>query len=189
MKRSPATQFTRLVQCFFADHLTQQKNVSPQTVLAYRDAFRLLFAYLQHRYHKAPIQLTLADLKANTLLGFLDHLEKVRHNTVRTRNARWAAIRSFLRYALAVGAPEDLPEMQQALSIPLKRCAQRMLGFLSRVEVQAILEALTTETWSGQRDRVLFQVLYNTGARVSEILEARVEHLRDDQSLQVFGKG
>jgi integrase/recombinase XerD len=189
MKRSPVTQFAQLVQCFFVEHLTQQKNVSPQTVLAYRDAFRLLFAYLQHRYHKAPSQLTLLDLKAKTLLGFLDHLEKVRHNTVRTRNARWAAIRSFLRYALALGSPEDLPELQKALNIPLKRCAQRMLGFLSRAEVQAILEALPTETWSGQRDRVLFQVLYNTGARVSEILEARVEHLRDDQSLHVFGKG
>jgi integrase/recombinase XerD len=189
MKPSPVTQFARLVQCFFAEHLTQQKNVSPQTVLAYRDAFRLLFAYLQHRYHKAPSQLTLVDLNAHALLGFLDHLEKVRHNTVRTRNARWAAIRGFLRYALAVSVPEDLPELQKALNIPLKRCAQRMLGFLSRAEVQAILETLPTETWSGQRDRVLFQVLYNTGARVSEILEARVEHLRDDQSLQVFGKG
>jgi site-specific recombinase XerD len=92
MKSSSTSEFVRLVQGFFADHLTQQKNVSPRTVMAYRDSFRLLFAYMQRHRRKAPTQLTLADLKATTLLGFLEDLEQVRHNTVRTRNARWAPL-------------------------------------------------------------------------------------------------
>jgi site-specific recombinase XerD len=189
MKSSPTSEFVRLVQGFFAEHLTQQKNVSPRTVTAYRDSFRLLFAYMQRHRRKAPTQLTLADLKANTLLGFLEDLEQVRHNTVRTRNARWAAIRSFLRYAQATAAPEQLGEVQKALAIPLKRCARKMLGFLTRTEVQAVLEAPDANGWSGQRDRVMFQLLFNTGARVSEIIEVRVEHLGEDGSLQIFGKG
>ena len=168
MKSSPTSEFVRLVRGFFAEHLTHQRNVSPRTVIAYRDSFRLLCAYLQRHHHKAPTQLTLADLKATTLLGFLDDLEQVRHNTVRTRNARWAAVRSFLRYAQATAAPEQLAELQKALAIPLKRCARKMLGFLTCAEVQAVIEAPDPARWSGQRDRALFQSLFNTGARVSE---------------------
>jgi integrase/recombinase XerD len=126
MKSSPTSEFVRLVRGFFAEHLTQQRNVSPQTVIAYRDSFRLLFAYLQRHHHKAPTQLTLADLRATILLGFLEDLEQVRHNTVRTRNARWAAVRSFLRYAQATAAPEQLAELQKASAIPLKRCARKL---------------------------------------------------------------
>lgn len=177
MKSSPTSEFARLVRSFFAEHLTRQRNVSPRTVTAYRDSFRLLLSYLQQHLHRAPTQLSLADLKATTLLGFLKDLEQVRHNTVRTRNARWAALRSFLRYAQTTAAPEQLAELQQALAIPFKQCARKMLGFLTSAEVQAVIEAPDPARWSGQRDRVLFQSLFNTGARVSEIIEARVEVL------------
>jgi integrase/recombinase XerD len=189
MNRSSTAQFAALVQSFFTEHLTQQKNVSPRTVASYRDAFRLLFGYLQKRHGKRPTQLAMADLKAPTLLGFLEYLEKVRHNTIRTRNARWAALRSFLQYALAVEGPDQLGQVRGALAIPLKRCSRKMLGFLSREEVQAVLQAPAAGTWSGQRDRLLLQLLYNTGARVSEIIGVRVEDLRDDRSLQLLGKG
>ncbi len=189
MKSSPASEFVRLVRDFFAEHLTRQRNVSPRTIIAYRDTFRLLLAYLQRRYRKAPTRVTLADLKATTLLGFLEDLEHSRHNTVRTRNARWAGIRSFLRYAQTRATPEQLAELEKALAIPLKRCARKMVGFLTCAEVQAIIEAPDPTRWSGQRDRVLFQALFNTGARVSEIIEVRVEHLREDRSLELFGKG
>jgi site-specific recombinase XerD len=189
MKSSPASEFVRLVRDFFAEYLTRQRNVSPRTIIAYRDSFRVLLAYLQRRYRKAPTRVTLADLKATTLLGFLEDLEHGRHNTVRTRNARWAAIRSFLRYAQTRATPEQLAELQKALAIPLKRCARKMVGFLTCAEVQAVIEAPNPTRWSGQRDRVLFQALFNTGARVSEIIEVRVEHLREDRSLELFGKG
>jgi len=189
MKRCPSDQFALLLQSFFTEYLTQQKNVSPQTVAAYRDTFRLLLGYLYKHHRKSPVRLSMADLKATTILRFLDHLERVRHNSVRTRNARWAAIRSFLQYALTQADPEAHAELRKALAIPLKRCPKRMLGFLTTAEVEAVLAAPAADTWSGRRDRVLFQLLYNTGARVSEIIELRVEHLREDHSLQLLGKG
>ena len=189
MNRFSSKQFVRLVQRFFTEHLIQQKNASPLTIAAYRDAFRLLFDYLQKRHRKVPTQLSMADLNATILLRFLEYLENVRHNSIRTRNARWAAIRSFLKYALAVGGPEQLAHLHQALAIPLKRCSSKMLDFLSRDEIQAVLQAPTAGTWSGQRDRLLFQLLHNTGARVSEIIAVRVKDLRDDRSLQLLGKG
>jgi site-specific recombinase XerD len=138
---------------------------------------------------KARTQLSMADFKATILLQFLEYLENVRHNSIRTRNARWAAIRSFLKYALAVGGPEHLAHLHQALAIPLKRYSSKMLDFLSLDEIQAVLQAPTAETWSGQRVRLLFQLLYNTGARLSEIIAVRVKDLRDDRSLQLLGKG
>ena len=189
MKRCPSDKFAQLLQSFFTGYLTQQKNVSPQTVAAYRDAFRLLLGYLYKHDRKSPARLCMADLKATTLLRFLDHLERVRHNSIRTRNARWAAIRSFLQYALTQADPEAHAELRKALAIPLKRCSKRMVGFLTPTEVKAVLAAPSADTWSGRRDRVLLQLLYNTGARVSEIIELRVEHLREDHSLQLLGKG
>jgi site-specific recombinase XerD len=99
---------------------------------------------------------------------------------------RWAAIRSFLNYALAVEGPEQLAHLHQALAITLKRCSNKMLECMTRDEMQAVLQAPDAGTWSGQRDRLLFQLLYNTGARVSEIIAVRVKDLRDYRSLQLL---
>ncbi len=189
MKRSPATEFAVLIQRFFTEYLTEQKNVSPRTVAAYRDTFRLFIGYMQTRQKKLPTQLKLADFSGANLLGFLDHLEKVRHNTIRTRNARWAAIRAFLHYAIACQAPVGVSEAQRALAIPLKRYPRKILGFLSREEMDAILKAPSENNWSGRRDHVLFRCYYNTGARVSELLQVRVDHVRNDGSVQLIGKG
>ena len=98
--RKPAPpSFATLVQSFFAEHLTQQRALSPQTVAAYRDAFVLFLDFAQARLHKTPMTLLLADLTPALILDFLDHLERDRHNTVRSRNARLAALRSFLKFA------------------------------------------------------------------------------------------
>ena len=98
--RKPAPpSFATLVQSFFAEHLTQQRALSPQTVAAYRDAFVLFLAFAQARLHKTPTTLSLADLTPALILDFLDHLERDRHNTVRSRNARLAALRTFLKFA------------------------------------------------------------------------------------------
>ena len=188
--RLSAPTFPALVQEFFCDRLIQQRNASSQTVASYRDTFRLLLGYLQQIRRKQPAALTLADLDAPTILAFLQHLEKKRRNTIRTRNVRFAAIRSFMKYA-AVRDPASLPIIQRVLAIPLKRFPRPALRYLSRDEVAAILDVPDASTWSGQRDRMLFMLLYNTGARVSEVIALRRADVRLDasRSIQLTGKG
>ncbi len=144
--------FSTLLQRFFVEHLGRQRAVSPRTIAAYRDTFRLLLRFAEGRIGKAPTALALIDLDARLILGFLDHLEKDRKNSARSRNARLAALRSFLKYA----AHYDLTALaviEQALAIPMKRFDRPVLGFLSRQEMQAIIEVPDPRTWAGQRDR------------------------------------
>jgi site-specific recombinase XerD len=165
--------FATLVQRFFGEHLTQHRSVSPRTVAAYRDTFRLLLLFAERHIGKTPVTVALADLDAALVLAFLDHLEHDRGNGARTRNARLAAIRSFLGYA----AHHDLaalPVIERTLAVPVKRFDRPTLGFLSREEMQAVLDAPDTRSWVGQRDRALLTTLYNTGARVSELVGLRV---------------
>jgi site-specific recombinase XerD len=183
-----APSFAALVQDFFCQRLVQQQNASARTVESYRDTFCLLLGFLQQRRRKPPT--ALADLDAPTIAAFLDHLETERHNSVRTRNARLAAVRSFLKYA-ALRDPAALPTIQRVLAIPMKRFARPALCFLSKDEVTAILEAPDATTWSGQRDRVLFALLYNTGARVSEVIALHPADvaLAPSRHVRVTGKG
>src|SRR6202050_4032355 len=132
--------FPSLLQRFFIEHLGQQRAVSPRTITAYRDTFRLLLGFAEATIGKTPAVFTLADLDAKLILGFLDHLEKTRKNTVRSRNARLAALRSFLKFA----AHHDLTALaviEQALAVPMKKFDRPMLGFLTRPEMQAGLDA------------------------------------------------
>lgn len=165
--------FSTLLQRFFIEHLGRQRAVSPRTIAAYRDTFRLLLKFAETTISKAPTTFTLADLNAKLILDFLDHLERNRNNGTRSRNARLAALRSFLKYA----AHYDLTALgviEQALAIPMKRFDRPLLGFLSRQEMQAILDAPDHDSWAGRRDRALFNFLYNTGARVSEAIGLRI---------------
>jgi integrase/recombinase XerD len=160
-----------LVQTFFCDYLIKQRDLSPRTVSAYRDTFRLLLSFLQRACGKRPDQLMLSNLTAAQLLAFLQYLEEERGNCVRTRNLRLAALRSFFRYVGACEGPEMIAQTQRIMAVPLKRFARPLLGFLSQSEVQALLE-VTDNSWSGRRDHLLFLFLYNTGARVSEALSS-----------------
>lgn len=179
-----------LLQAFFLERLVAQRNASPRTVTAYRDSFRLLLQFAQGHLGKAPERLELTDLDAPLVLAFLDHLERQRHNTIRSRNARLAAIRSFAHYA-ALNDPTALPGFQRVLAIPMKRFAKPLLGYLSKDEVQALLDAPPADRWSGQRDRIMFATLYNTGARVSELTGLRVGDVVLDGSacVRLHGKG
>lgn len=187
---SAAARFAALVQGFFCQHLIQQRNASAQTIASYRDTFRLLLGYLQNVRKKQPSAIRLVDLDAPVVAAFLDHLEHKRHNGIRTRNTRFAAIRSFLRYATAL-EPASLPMIQRVLAMPLKRFSRRLVGYLSRDEVKSILDAPEASTWSGHRDRVLFALLYNTGARISEALALRRSDvsLGSSRNVQITGKG
>jgi integrase/recombinase XerD len=182
--------FPSLLQDFFCQRLISQRNVTARTVAAYRDAFRLLLRYAESTLHRSPVALTLDDLDAPLILGFLDHLEHERGNCARSRNLRLVAIRSFLRYA-AHRDPTALPTIQRVLAIPTKRFDRPLLGFLSREEMNAILEAPDRTTWSGQRDHVMLTTFYNTGARVSEVITLQVGDLDLDHgaSVRIRGKG
>jgi site-specific recombinase XerD len=167
-----------------------QRNVSARTVASYRDTFRLLLGYAEIRFKKCAAALAMADFDAPLVLAFLDHLERERGNSVRTRNARLAAIRSFIHYA-AHQDPTSLPIISRVLAIPTKRFDQHVLGFLSRVEVEAVLATPDRSTWSGHRDQVMFTTLYNTGARVSEIIGLRRTDVEFDgaRCVHIQGKG
>lgn len=182
--------FPTLLQRFFVDYLRQQRAVSSNTVAAYRDTFKLLLAFAQKTIRKAPTELALADLDSTLILAFLDHLERERRNTVRSRNARLSAIRSFLKYA----AHEDLTALavvERSLAVPQKRHDRAVLGFLSRPEMEAIITAPDRATWAGRRDQALFTLLYNTGARVSEATNLKVGDVVLDVSpvVHLRGKG
>jgi integrase/recombinase XerD len=187
---SSTGRLAAVLQAFFLERLVAQRNASPQTVAAYRDSFRLLLPFVQQHIGKAPERLELTDLDAPTVLAFLDHLERKRRNTIRSRNARLAAIRSFAHFA-ALKEPAALPSLQGVLAIPMKRFDKPLLGFLSKSEIQAILNAPPSDRWSGQRDRIMFATLYNTGARVSELTGLCVADVVLDGSacVHLHGKG
>jgi integrase/recombinase XerD len=184
------TSFPMLVQDFFLQRLTAQRGASRHTIASYRDTFELLLRYAETTLGRTPSDLTIADLDAPLVLAFLDCLETKRHNCPRSRNLRLTAIRSFMRY-VSLRDPTALPVAQRILAIPSKRFDRPVLGFLSRQEVQALLDAPDRSTWSGQRDAVLFAVLYNTGARVSELIALPVADVLLDRSAAVHlhGKG
>ena len=182
--------FPRLLQDFFLQRLIAQRGASQRTITSYRDTFELLLRFTEQRTGQPASSLSLNDLDAPLILDFLDHLELERSNSARTRNARLTAIRSFMRYA-GLRDPTVLPVVQRVLAIPAKRFDRPVLGFLSRDEIQAILDAPDLSTWSGHRDAVLLMTLYNSGARVSEITALCVADvlLERQTSLLLHGKG
>lgn len=182
--------FAQLVQDFFCTHLVRQRNASACTIRSYRDTFRLFLRFLKEELGKEPSKVDLSDLTPATIEAFLSHLESSRGNAIRTRNNRFAAIRSFLKYSGAQD-PGNLAVIRQVLAIPMKRFDRVQLGYLSREEMQAILQAPDCSTWSGRRDLSMFATMYNTGARVSEITALRRQDvsLAASSSVRIRGKG
>ena len=187
-KPAPPT-FATLVQEFFTDYMVQQRALSPCTVASYRDTFVLLLRFAEKQLNKAPSSMQLADIDAKFLASFLDHLEGERHNSARSRNIRLAAVRSFLKFA-ARRDLDHLSVIEQALAVPMKRFDRKMVGFLPREQMLAVID-VATETWVGQRDRLLLTLMFNTGARVSEIIGVRVADvvLGPTSSVRLHGKG
>ena len=181
--------FPTLVQTFFAEHLIQHRALSAQTVVAYRDALLLFLNFATTRCAKSPATMELADITPELILAFLDHLEQERHNAVRSRNARLAALRAFLKFA-AHRDVTSLHVIERALGVPTKRFERPLLGFLTREEMLAVI-GTSGDTWISQRDHLLLGLLYNTGARVSEIIGVRVADVVSDSAAYVHlhGKG
>lgn len=190
MAKELSNRLPELLQNFFCQRLQSQQAVSPHTLASYRDTFRLLLAFIELKTGRTPSQQRLQDWDSAQLVRFLDYLEKGRGCQVRTRNSRLAAIRTFMRY-VAQEEPSAVALAQRALAIPMKRFDRPLLGYLSRPELQAILDAMDLDSPSGRRDHLLVSLLYNTGARVSEILQLQRQHVREQPSpwIEMQGKG
>jgi integrase/recombinase XerD len=190
MNNAPAKSFSQLLQSFFCQRLQIQQQVSGHTLASYRDTFRLGVQFIERRTGRPASQQRLEDWDAPNVLAFLDYLEKERGCQTRTRNARLAAIRAFMRY-FGQQEPTALVVSSRVLAIPMKRFNRPLLGFLSPSELDAIVSATNPHTASGRRDRLLFGLLYHTGARVSEILALRRQdiHWGPIARLQLNGKG
>ncbi|MHB2024376.1 MAG: tyrosine-type recombinase/integrase [Mycobacteriales bacterium] len=160
------------LEAFFTERLMHQRQASPNTIAAYRDGWRLLLGFVQQRSGKQPYELDLADLDAGLISDFLRHLETERHNSVRTRNARLAAIRCFFRFA-ALRHPEHAALIARVLDIPTKRCDRAVVSYLNEAESDALVASPATQTWCGRRDRALLAVALQTGLRVSELTGLR----------------
>ena len=161
------------VQRFFADWLIAQREASPHTVASYRDTFRLLLAYANRQLGRQPTDLSVTDIDADLVAGFLAFVEDGRNNGVRTRNVRRAAIRGFFRF-VAIREPALLLHCQRVLAIPAKRETKRTVDFLDRAEAAALLAMPDLSTWIGRRDRNLLLVALQTGLRVSELIGLNV---------------
>lgn len=179
-----------LLQLFFTDYLRAQKRLSEQTVASYRDTFRLLLRCVQRKTGVEPVSLTIAHLDAPCILAFLDSIEKERNNAVVSRNLRLTAIRSFFRY-VTLRDPESVGVATRVLAIPLKRTDTKVRSYLGREELEAILATFDQKQWLGRRNYALLLTMYNTGARVSEIVALRQDqiHLGAKGQLFLHGKG
>jgi len=167
-----ALDFPALLQAYFTDRLMTQLDASANTIAAYRDTFRLLFDYAQQQLGRQPSALTLEDLNGSFIGAFLEHLERDRGNSARSRNARLAAIHSFFQY-VAFQLPEYSSLVQRVLAIPGKKYERVLVEYLSDEETRAILDAPDRTTWSGRRDHALLLVGVQTGLRVSELVGLR----------------
>jgi site-specific recombinase XerD len=187
MRATPNT-FARALREFFADHLPTIRGMSPHTVCSYRDACTLLLRFLSERHSRSVVKLDFEDLSPDSIIAFLHHLEKVRGNGAATRNARLAAVHSFARF-VATAHPEHLELCQRILAIPFKRARPRIVEYLEATEIAALLDAPDRKTPAGRRDHTLLLTLFNTGARVQELLDLRPVDLQLVRPFQVRLRG
>ena len=185
-----ASSLGPLIQSFFVQHLQQNRRVSPQTVASYRDTLKLLLQFVQEQHGREPAALCVTDLDVPVILSFLNYLEEQRHNSVRSRNARLAALRTFFRW-IALRDPEQVNLATRVLAIPQKRTDKKLVQALTRPAMEAILAAPDLTHWLGRRDHALLLTLYNSGARVSEIIALQRGQVQFGATtfLQLQGKG
>lgn len=190
MKTNTPTTLAAALRSFFAEHLPFIRGLSPHTVHSYRDAFLLLFRFLVQRHGCEAVDLDIDHLGPDDVLGFLDDLEINRGNSVATRNARLAAIHAFARF-LAFRYPEHIEACQRMLAVPFKRAPSRSIDYLDENELQGMLQVADRNTAKGRRDYCLILTLFNTGARVQELLGIRGCDVQFDHpcSVRLLGKG
>ena len=184
------TALAPTLEAFLTERLMTQRGSSPNTVASYRDTFRLLLRFAAEQKNKRPVQLDFADLDAALIGAFLEHLEVVRNNSVRTRNNRLSAIHSLFAYA-SLCHPEHAGTIQRVLAIPIKLSDRKLVTYLNDDEVDALLGACDLGTWAGRRDQALLDLAVEAGLRISELaaLECHDVTLGRGANLHVKGKG
>jgi site-specific recombinase XerD len=184
------TSLAPLLERFFTQRLMQQRQASPHTISSYRDTFRMLLKFAQQRLHIPPERLTFKTIDAPLIVAFLDHLEKHRGLSARSRNLRLTAIHSFFRY-VAFETPDHAAQIQRVLAIPSKRFTRTQVHFLTRPEVKALLAAPDQRTWFGRRDHAFLLMAAQTGFRLSEMtgIARKDVVLGTGAHVRVIGKG
>lgn len=185
--------FQNLLQKFFLKRMMTQKQASPETIKSYRDTFRIYIEYVSIVHKCPPHKIELEHMEAEYIIGFLEYLSNERGNQTKTINNRLAAIHSFLHF-LSFEKPEYSASIQRSLMIPYQKAEKRQVDFLTKEEVDALLDACSMKEALGRRDRLMVLILYNTGVRVSELLSLRCRDIRFDVSgtagyIHVTGKG
>ena len=191
MNNRRPTDLGRVVRRFFEEYLPNLRGLSTHTIKSYRDALVLFLRFASSDARRPIEQLDITDLDRERVMRFLAHLETVRRNGIATRNARLAALHTFARF-LATERPEHLATLQAVLGIPFKRGAREApIEYFETTEMSALLQSIDRTAPGGRRDYALFALLFNTGARVQEILDLRVRDVRLDPPHQVrlHGKG
>jgi site-specific recombinase XerD len=180
--------FPALIEAFFTELLMRQRQVSPNTIASYRDSFCLLFNFAKQRLNKEPSVLSIEDLDAAFIGSFLNHIENDRGNCARSRNVRLAAIHSFFKY-IALQDPIHSALIQRVLAIPTKRFERKLIDFLTKPEIEALLAAPDQSTWGGRRDSTLLSLAIQTGLRVSELIGLTCKDIVLDSGAHVRCQG
>ena len=184
------TDFARTLTRFLSEYLPGQRNVSTNTIKSYRDTFKQLLLFYDSELHIKPEHLRFDKIKADTIKCFLNWLEKTRNVTINTRNQRLAAVHSFYRYTQSEH-PEILLECQRILGIPFKKREHKVVDYLSRDNLKYILEQPDTSKKRGRRDLTMMTTLYDTGARVQELIDLKTSDVRltKPATITLTGKG
>lgn len=190
MSKKPNVTFSYALSNFLSSYLPDTKGVRENTILSYRDTFSLFLIYCREQYGIAPEKLSFKKIDRQLVEDFLKWLENERHCSISTRNQRLTAIRSLFRY-IEIYYPEHLLLCEQIISIPSKTAQQKPMNYLSKEETELLLSLPNTRKRQGQRDAMLLSLLYDTGARVQEIVDVRSQDVRLEfpATIRLSGKG
>ena len=191
MKKTPLPNaLARAIHAFFSEYVPELRGLSRHTLLSYRDTLALLLRFVAKSRDTDPASLDLESISPEFILKFLNYLEQQRHNKISSRNVRLAAIHAFFRY-VAIHTPERIEQAQRIIGIPFKRTASRPIEYFEYEEINSVLGSIDRTTQVGRRDYALLALMFNTGARVQEIVDLCVKDLQLDSPLQVklVGKG
>lgn len=182
--------FSKIIYGYFMDYLPQQKGLQPSSIRSYRDSLRLFLIFVAKLHHRGVSELALEHLDYRSVLAFLRDMEKERGNAITTRNQRLAALHTLYEY-IGRNVPEMLPFCAKVAAIPMKRCPLPEMKFLAREDVEALFACIPDQDRLSIRDRALFMLLYNTGARVSEVAQLTVGQLdlQSPAQVRLLGKG
>jgi site-specific recombinase XerD len=184
------TDFARHLTAFLSRYLPGQRNLSVNTIMSYRDAFKLFLSFCESEKGRKAETLRMSDLSSELVTDYFSWLEKERHCAIATRNQRLAAFKSFFHY-VAAQELEHLLLCQKLLGIPMKRHSRELISFFSPEDLHLLLSQPDTTTWRGRRDHALLVLLYDTAARVQELVDLRIRDLRFEKpaTITLHGKG